>query len=123
MDYRFQQSQRAEDKGACSQHAVGDFDSGIIPCLFHEHAVKRIREHGAQEKKISGCRKTGGSAGGKYCHEDTAKRDQNTGGLRLRRFFFRISVEAIRATTGMQARKTPLSEAVVWRIPSVSQVK
>ena len=88
VDYRFQKSQCAEDKGACSQHAVGDFDSGIISRFFHEHAVKRIREHGTQEKKISGCRKTGGRAGGKYRHEDTAKRDQNTGGLSLRRFFF-----------------------------------
>ena len=36
---------------------------------------------------------------------------------------FKIRLDMIRATTGMQARKAPLSEAVVIRMPMVSQIK
>lgn len=38
-------------------------------------------------------------------------------------FFFNINVEATSDTTGMQAKKTPLSEAVVLLIPMVSPMK
>ena len=36
---------------------------------------------------------------------------------------FKIRLDMISATTGMQARTAPLSEAVVIRIPIVSQIK
>ena len=38
-------------------------------------------------------------------------------------FLLRITAEAISDTTGIHARKTPLSSAVVYLIPKVSPVK
>ena len=38
-------------------------------------------------------------------------------------FFFRASAEAASDTTGIQARNTPLSDAVVLLIPKVSAMK